>query len=268
MTLGLDSIYDRTEPIKSELQLRPGNEVIVCVREDKARFNSAPFTLLRWGLIHSFIHSHSFHYFSFVRITHGQWDCSRLNFTTASGYSQSDCVPGRRSYRSAQWCNLSLVWIPRGTTRRATCPEKDLKEEKLPFERQEPRLAWVSPWSQPGFCAVRLVQSMPSFLERLDPVYVPEHMNTRAQGLRTLLGELASNRCRGCFNQTHIKRGVNPETSSSATTGMLRDVNTLSFCLFFLNTVVFQCPWLFGEEPFAVSLSDGCCSGLNPNPNP
>lgn len=47
MTLGLDSIYDRTEPIKSELQLRPGNEVIVCVREDKARFNSAPFTLLR-----------------------------------------------------------------------------------------------------------------------------------------------------------------------------------------------------------------------------
>lgn len=47
MTLGLDIIYDGTEPINSELQLRPGNEVIACVGEDKARFNSAPFTPLR-----------------------------------------------------------------------------------------------------------------------------------------------------------------------------------------------------------------------------
>lgn len=159
----------------------------------------------------SFFHSFpQIHYFSFVHITHGRSDCSRPGFTTASG-----SVRDRWSNRSAWWGNLTLVWIPSGSTRRA---KKDLKEEELPFERQELGLARVSPWSQPGFCAVRLALAMPGRLCSTAHLESTVAMKVWA-GTEDAAHhrEVATGRSGGCLDQTPAT--VNPETSSSAPAG-------------------------------------------------
>lgn len=199
-----------------------------------------------WDRSNSFFHSFpQIHYFSFVHIIHEQSDCSRLNFTTASGYGQSGGIPDRRSYRSAWWCNLSLVWIPSGSTRRAT---KDLKEEELPFERQELGLARVSPWSQLGFRAVRLVQSVPSFLQHLDPVYVPEHILNSPVAMKRWAGSEDAAPGGGVQPQSWL---LGPHLGNSdRRDGLVCHhwaVNTSSFVCFFLIQWYFCVP--------------GCCRG-------
>lgn len=192
----------------------------------------------------SFFHSFpQIHYFSFVHITHGRSDCSRLGFTAASG-----SVRDRWSYRSAWWCNLSLVWIPSGSTRGA---EKELKEEELPFERQELGLARVSPWSQPGFCAVRLVPAMPGRL------CSRAHLESTV-AMKVWAGTEVAAPGGGVQPQWRLL-GPNPGDSEPADELVARQ-HVICFVCFLIRWCA---PWLLGDEPAAASLSDGCCSLLN-----
>lgn len=157
-----------------------GNEVIVCVRGDKGRFNLVPFALKRWGPHHSGFFL--LYYFLFVSF----WPQTVCHGADGDGFTRhqtslSHHIPDQLYffyYLTLPFlilffspCNLSLFWSSMGPTQEWSAQRKKLMKSSFPLKCGR----WAEPVSTlSGLLGVSEFHTIDTILVHKEPSLVQD----------------------------------------------------------------------------------------------